>query len=156
MKHGAVAIFDALGFKGIWSRVLDPDTVIAKLRAFQEVVDEELGDVHSRVAALGKELGIDTEISVALLSDTVVIGAAGKIVDHLDRREQDDCDWLAVLALARITGKLLVRAAQAPPALHTVAASPSAASTSPGTSSSAPPWTKPWRRWTAPTPRWSG
>lgn len=116
MKQGAIAIFDALGFKGIWDRE-DPDKVIAKLNAFKEDVDQERTDLHGRTDRLGKELGIETETSVALLSDTVVIGVTGNIVDPHARREQDDCDWLAVLALARITGKLLVRAAQTPPAL---------------------------------------
>ncbi len=116
MKQGAVAVFDALGFRGIWSRE-DPDKVIAKLNALRDEVNEELEDLHSRTNALGKKLGIETEVRVAMLSDTVVIGASGKIVDHHDRREQDDCDWLAVLALARITGRVLVRAARTPPAL---------------------------------------
>ena len=116
MRQGAVALFDALGFKGIWSRE-DPEKVISKLHAFQGAVDEELDDVHSRTNRLGKELGIETKVTVALLSDTVVIGASGTIVDHHDRREQADCDSLALLALARVTGKVLVRAAQSPPAL---------------------------------------
>jgi hypothetical protein len=116
MRQGAVAVFDALGFKGIWNRE-DPDKVIAKLNALKYEVNEELADLHSRTNALGKELGIETEVGVAMLSDTVVIGVGGKIVDHHDRREQGDCDWLAVLALARMTGKVLVRAARTPPAL---------------------------------------
>ncbi|MEI9942235.1 MAG: hypothetical protein WDO69_33885 [Pseudomonadota bacterium] len=116
MKQGAVAVFDALGFKGIWNRE-DPDKVIAKLNALRDEVSEELADLHNRTNALEKHLGIETQLTVALLSDTVVIGAYGQIVDHNDGREQDDCDWLAVLALARVTGKVLVRAARTAPAL---------------------------------------
>jgi DNA replication protein DnaC len=37
MRQGAVAIFDALGFKGIWNRE-DPDKVIAKLAEHRNVV----------------------------------------------------------------------------------------------------------------------
>lgn len=88
MKQGAVAIFDALGFKGIWNRE-DPDKVIAKLHAFERAVDEELRDLRGRTGALGPDLGIETSASVALLSDTVVIGCSGKIVDHIDRRDRE-------------------------------------------------------------------
>jgi hypothetical protein len=116
MRQGAVAVFDALGFKGIWKRE-DPAKVIEKLNGLRSAVDEELADLQGRVHRLGQELGIETQVTFALLSDTVVIGTSGTVVAHHDRREQDDCDWLAVLALARITGKLLVRAAQTTPAL---------------------------------------
>jgi hypothetical protein len=116
MKRGAVAIVDALGFKGIWKRH-PAGEVLAKLRGFKEDVAERRADLLERARRLREHLGVEFEIHVTLLSDTVVLGVTRKIVGHRDRRDLNDVDSVALVSVARITAQLLVKAGQRPPAL---------------------------------------
>ncbi len=63
MKTGAVVMIDALGFKGIWSRVADPQAVMEKLQALKDAVEKRTQP----------EIGVELT-GVTFLSDTIVIG----------------------------------------------------------------------------------
>ena len=73
MRSGTLAMFDALGFKGIWNRYdvkRDPECVMRKLIASEryalEVVSKDFGSVESAVANPARsELQIQIEVCVA-------------------------------------------------------------------------------------------
>jgi hypothetical protein len=70
MKEGAFALFDCLGFKGVWRRT-DPVAVVQKLRSVQQAVKHEVGrDYGLRLTSYGP-----ISIQTHLLSDTVAISA---------------------------------------------------------------------------------
>jgi len=78
---GALAMFDALGFKGIWKREgVDPDGVIDKLRRLQKDVNEKLqadfaGDLQGTLNSNEKIL---ESVAFSFLSDTIVLGISTK------------------------------------------------------------------------------
>lgn len=83
MKVGAIAMIDALGFKGIWRRPgISADTILGKLRALVEKTEARLDEpFHSRAArqGLGENYGNAYElVQATFLSDTVVIAVAKK------------------------------------------------------------------------------
>lgn len=70
MTEGAVAIIDALGFKGIWQRH-DPNQVLTKLRQQKQNAELDIGLFHQRFPQSD-----DFHIMprVQFLSDTIVVG----------------------------------------------------------------------------------
>lgn len=67
-------MIDALGFKGIWQRHRGED-VLAKLEQLERDVQESLTGVDSIGAARERYGGFWTDLRVALMSDTLVVGA---------------------------------------------------------------------------------
>jgi hypothetical protein len=83
MQRGAVAMIDALGFRGIWGR--DPRKpsldVFATLRAVRGAVDAERGHLIAVMKPATfpepvRNLVKDPSITVRFLSDTIVIAAS--------------------------------------------------------------------------------
>jgi hypothetical protein len=73
MKHGAVAILDALGFKGIWKRERS-ESILAKLRRLRDVVVEDITRAQQTSPAM---LGVEIITrQAAFLSDSLVIGVS--------------------------------------------------------------------------------
>ena len=74
MKTGAVALFDALGFRGIW-RKHDVDTVLKKLQKLREGAAHVIASFQQKVEPLYVGTNAKPTLGVTLLSDTVVISA---------------------------------------------------------------------------------
>jgi hypothetical protein len=91
MNRGAVAIVDALGFKGIWGNVERPSTkVLATLKAIGDAAraDVKAASLYLDRKALSDEVAKnlkDPFIKVVQLSDTVVIAAG--------RRQRARAPW---------------------------------------------------------------
>lgn len=82
--HGALAMFDALGFKGIWKRPNGPTPaqVIEKLRTLatqgRTFLDDALGGAEKRANLAADPNHFLERVVVAFLSDTIVLGVAMK------------------------------------------------------------------------------
>ena len=73
MKLGAVAIIDALGFKGIWKRE-KPELILNKLRRLRDIVVGDLSRAQKKAPAM---LGVEQITrQAAFLSDSLVIGVS--------------------------------------------------------------------------------
>jgi len=70
LRDGAVAVIDALGFKGIWNRVPDPRVVIAKLEELRHTVEFF---EHPRLGPDGNEY--PAPVRSRFFSDGIVITA---------------------------------------------------------------------------------
>jgi hypothetical protein len=124
MRVGALAMFDALGFKGIWSRPgirENPELVISKLRDLESRVsaflDRDFGG--NRNDAVKNPLNVLGQCSVSFLSDTVVLGVATKTPEELEPhsiREENYRGWSLTVA-ARFANFILREAAKSEPSL---------------------------------------
>jgi len=74
MKRGAVALFDALGFRGIW-RKHNVDAVLKKLQALREGASQVVASFQQRVESPFVGTNVKPALGVTLLSDTVVVSA---------------------------------------------------------------------------------
>src|SRR5258708_32142427 len=83
MRSGAVAMLDALGFKGIWNR-FDWREIISALLAIK---GEVLADGDSLAAGLRK---IPFDLDVRFFSDTVFLAAS--IPEHIKGLNPDESD----------------------------------------------------------------
>lgn len=95
MSRGALAIIDALGFKGIWKRAgVSGETVLAKMRALSEATDKALdadffGDSSYRNALSVDPQNVYELVRCAFLSDTVVYAVANKSPQRLAELRRD-------------------------------------------------------------------
>lgn len=121
MTRGAIAMFDALGFKGIWNRPEfrdDPDVVLRKLRLLQAKAkvlpsrfNRRVGDVRQIIASSG----------VTLLSDTIVMALGVKKISELELppntyfNTQDKIDTAGVGGVAMMVSEVLREATTSPP-----------------------------------------
>jgi hypothetical protein len=108
MRRGALAMLDALGFKGIWERSA-PDAVMKKLADLRAVVKTTADDHKRGIAALTKRDGKplqDLEIEVQFLSDTIVLGVSCTPADKT-----------CVAIASYLSSHVLALAAEQPPAL---------------------------------------
>src|SRR4051812_32862570 len=64
MKEGAVAMIDALGFRGIWGRY-SPDVVIANMSSLKMQLDRDIEELSTQPIM---------QFESTFLSDTIVIG----------------------------------------------------------------------------------
>jgi hypothetical protein len=127
MRRGAVAIIDALGFRGIWRRY-PPDVILAKLKALASTTMDETGAVVN--AAVPDPTNAIEFLHVAFLSDSIAIAAAFK--DHnallseyeakfsglsIFRPTRDEYDAWCVGLVASMVGVLQRRALTEAPAL---------------------------------------
>jgi hypothetical protein len=121
MPIGVVAMFDALGFKGIWNRPDvrdDHNLVLAKMRglrdAAQTTFDQRLASFRSR-NPFG-HLQLVKNWHVAFISDTIVLA-----IEPTDRAMGDDFFSLAApplfTVMAPLAGQILRLGAMARPAL---------------------------------------
>jgi hypothetical protein len=74
MKYGAVALFDALGFRGIW-RKHDVDAVLKKLQDLREGATHVVASFQKTVESLFVGTNVKPLLEVTLLSDTVIVSA---------------------------------------------------------------------------------
>lgn len=70
LKKGAVGLFDALGFKGIW-RTYAPDKVLQRLRGLSQTA-KDMTDGLARALNEG-ECSVETHLDVASFSDTLIV-----------------------------------------------------------------------------------
>lgn len=120
MHSGPVAMFDALGFKGIWQRH-KPEDVLAKLHRLAEVgaqIPQQFGGANPPVESMLES------VHVTLLSDTVVMGLGVKQVQDLPahvqtsgRVSQQLFDGTALVFLAQCVGSFMLEAARDEPVL---------------------------------------
>jgi len=122
-RVGAVAMIDALGFRGIWSRYPDED-VVEKLRSLAEVAASEARALQEGARSHGGNLL--EFVQPMALSDTVVLGVATKPLDAVARGLQaegwgeiikfDDATLAgeAVRLCAELLGALVRRALEEP------------------------------------------
>ncbi|HEY1690934.1 MAG TPA: hypothetical protein VGG39_02160 [Polyangiaceae bacterium] len=111
MQRGALALFDALGFKGIWQKVTRPERVVEKLRAMQRAIDGMLqanfgGPGHPK---LNDSANTIRAIRTTFLSDTVAIAVVPKTPDELHEgmracTSEDDLAGGAVAYAATLSG----------------------------------------------------
>jgi hypothetical protein len=118
MRRGAFALFDALGFKGIWARPEckdDPSVVFAKMRELKEVAERARSEAEDQLADLSAETGFKIAAKVAFLSDTVAVGAWP--VDSQPEVARHVADAVPLFAAAHIAWTLAARALETPPTL---------------------------------------
>jgi hypothetical protein len=72
MRHGAVVMLDALGFKGIWERV-DPETLLEKLRALKRMAFQDAEALYANVPLVRA-----SNLDLMFLSDTIVLASSSE------------------------------------------------------------------------------
>lgn len=110
MWRGALAMIDALGFKGIWSRPElhgDSDAVLVMFDALQASTKLAMDEMAREVADLERDEGLRTQIQVIYLSDTVVIGAA---CEQKDGERSKDADAVALAVVGTIASHIQAQA----------------------------------------------
>jgi hypothetical protein len=104
MLRGALAMFDALGFKGIWRQVDRPEAVVEKLREMQAGLDSYLCDNFGGEGCPALQDPANTFLSIhsTFLSDTVALAVVPKPRDELHEivRNRNTDDDLAAAAVA--------------------------------------------------------
>ena len=120
MRSGTLAMFDALGFKGIWNRYdvkRDPECVMRKLIASEryalELMSKDFGSVESAVANPGNQLAA---LDVACFSDTIVLGVSSKSAEQLARVGVPSSFQWNMLVACRFANAIQRAAALQPPA----------------------------------------
>lgn len=124
MRLGALAMFDALGFRGIWNRAgvrEDPDLPISKLLKLEDkmnaMLDQEFGG--GRSTAIADDRNVLGQCSLAFLSDTVVLGLATKPAAELAERgirEESYRGW-SLLVACRFANMIIRESASSSPEL---------------------------------------
>jgi hypothetical protein len=125
MQRGALAMFDALGFKGIWRRVSAPEVVVDKLRRMQGSLEEYLrttfgGDGQP---ALRDPANVLRSVQATFLSDTVTVAVVPKAMDEVGEGLRgsgivtpERLAASAVAYAATLSGHVMRAALGAPPA----------------------------------------
>ena len=116
MRRGALSMFDALGFKGIWTReeVRDePERVITKLKDLQSHAHKTRDLIRKELPEIEKQAGLRIEVETIFLSDTVVIGAWADLAPGADVTTEQR-DFAAVVAVSRLTSSVLAHGALKP------------------------------------------
>ena len=115
MRNGAFAMFDALGFKGIWdraSKASPPWDVLGKLESLVVQADDIGGFLPQATSALVAEGKLaNVEHRTLFLSDTIVVGCWA---EDPTGKDQEGAQWAALLGAARIAANIMARAADAP------------------------------------------
>jgi hypothetical protein len=109
-------MFDALGFKGIWTReeVRDePERVITKLKELQGHAHRTLDLLREELPDIEKRAGIRIQVETMFLSDTVVIGAWADAAPGASV-SAERTDFAAIVAVSRLTSSVLAHAALKP------------------------------------------
>jgi len=99
MKEGAVALIDALGFRGIWRRS-PPDQVLNKLSGMKGRVEADLAHIGSQP---------EMQFEAAFLSDTIAIALA--LPDTVPAKDRAA---LSVIYVTDIVARILYYAANGP------------------------------------------
>ena len=95
MKEGAVAMIDALGFRGIWGRCV-PEEVIANMSSLKMQLESDLREISAQPIM---------QFDATFLSDTIVIGLS--LPDTLSNR-----DALSVTFVTDILTRILAWSAR--------------------------------------------
>jgi len=115
MRHGAFAMFDALGFKGIWARAqkVDPPwDVLGKLERLVTEADDVRGAIEEGVASIEQSGELhNAQVRTLFLSDTIMVGAWA---DDPTGMAPGNPEWATLTAVAHIAASVLSRAANAP------------------------------------------
>jgi hypothetical protein len=115
MRHGAFAMFDALGFKGIWARAQKADPpwdVLGKLEKLVTEANDVRGAIEEGVASIEQSGELkNAQVRTLFLSDTIMVGAWA---DDPTGTAPGNPEWAALTAVAHIAASLLSRAANAP------------------------------------------
>jgi len=113
MRPGAFAMFDALGFKGVWeraARATPPWDVLGKLEGLVRDSNDVQGAAESAMATLeAAGTVVRTEIKTLFLSDTIVVGCWAD-----SPKNPFAAMWTALMTVCGTAGNILARAAQAP------------------------------------------
>jgi hypothetical protein len=120
MKEGALAMLDALGFKGIWRRGYDEAThteraekVVVKLRRAIALVEEEVARIKTYDAEHG---AFFEDVIVTVLSDTIVFGVAKRLpADPAVWQGTINREAMCVGVAATLVQKILAEAALTDP-----------------------------------------
>jgi|GEM_PF-2401775 len=122
-RMGAVAMIDALGFRGVWRR-FSPEEVVGKLQSLADATCSEARELQTDARAHGGNLL--EFVRVTALSDTIVFGVATKALDLVTQGLKEegwgeifqfDNDLLAgeaVRIAAELLGGLLRKAIEPP------------------------------------------
>src|SRR5713226_6024665 len=115
MGRGSVAVFDALGFRGIWRRE-SSQAVLNRLGALADdarnYVGKEFGDPDHLAENPGNVLEF---VRIVFLSDTVVVGVARKASLASNVRDVPNVDVACAIILAGLVGEILRRAVSQTP-----------------------------------------
>jgi hypothetical protein len=121
MRSGTLAMFDALGFRRIWSRhdvKEDPGRVMRKLvaseRSALEFINNDFGSIERAIANPGNQLA---DLNVAFLSDTIVVGVSPKTPEQLAEAGVPFSFQWSMLVACRFANAIQRAAAESPPAL---------------------------------------
>lgn len=125
MRRGAVAMVDALGFRGIWRRPTlreNPMLVIDKLRSLRDFGARYLQEFGGREQIGSDPTSALSDVNIGLLSDTVVVVLGVRNVDDLadgalGKVKQEIVDELAVHFAADIVARMIGKAASELPTL---------------------------------------
>ncbi|MGC4070160.1 MAG: hypothetical protein QM784_36980 [Polyangiaceae bacterium] len=115
MRAGFFAMFDALGFKGIWDRAARADPPwnvldkLEKLVAAAADVQGAIEDAHATLVQKGELRR--TEVKTLLLSDTIVVAATDESPDGLANSASS---WASMLSVGSLVSGILSHAANAP------------------------------------------
>lgn len=89
MKRGAVAVLDALGFKGIWGRSgVDSDVVLENLRRLADNVEAGLKALAERMGA-ADQVRVVSNTELIAFSDSIILLTAAELKEQLPASEQD-------------------------------------------------------------------
>ncbi len=117
MLTGAVAMFDALGFKGIWNRH-QHDKVVQRLKGIERAADKIPATYRPGLEEPSARATVD--VRTALLSDTVVIGLSVPEETKTTAWEgvpPQTLDDLALAFVAKHVGALISEAGRQEPVL---------------------------------------
>jgi hypothetical protein len=117
MRSGAFAIFDALGFRGIWKRPKSsaaPEQVLAKLEELRRTALTKRDALLAENQPFANENGLRLETQVLFLSDTIVVATSSK---NLRDEPSLDADSACVVITCRLVSEIVAMAALTSPPL---------------------------------------
>jgi hypothetical protein len=136
MRRGTIAMFDALGIKGIWNRPElreSPELVTKKLHALavktEGIMNQMFGDEQKRRSLSENPVNAFEYAGCSFLSDTIVIGIAhkspkgiekalgGKDSDKTSREKDDSFSAMATYICCVLASQVVAEAALSFPSL---------------------------------------
>ena len=116
-QHGAVALLDALGFKGIW-RDNDPDRVLQKLGEFSTELVQAAEESSQRLQATSKDHDVPLpQFKIFFVSDSVFVACWWEGADPEDEERYDEQISETIMLASMLSSVLSFAAVQHPPPL---------------------------------------
>src|SRR5438067_1894027 len=112
MKKGALAIFDALAFRGIWQRS-PAEVVLAKLENLHREALAKQQAYVKEFTPLANEHGLNIETEMLFLSDTVVVATSTTTDRGL---APPDTAWPSIVVTSQITSSIVAMGSLSDPA----------------------------------------